>query len=408
MSNYNNLKNAIRSVIRANGNNEITGPILQTELLSMITELGAGYQYVGVATPLTEPGTPDARVMYLAYQPGTYVNFGGVVVTGFCVLKYDTTWTKEDIPISGGSNITVIDTANGDLEFQDPNGNVLVRFANGHIQTKYFNSADSPSGGGSKTNIKVLFFGNSLTQDAVSCLPLFNGYILVPTANCGIFSVFSSTDNAWTNYSNSKNINWVIANCDFDLLVLQEYGNAGQSDATIIDAFNNITEWFANNYSKAIKVASMMDAPARSDVSGVTTRIIHYNEVFYKNCVSQGIIPAGYSMSLACGDSTLNQLGDQGNLSPDGVHAQEGLPCLLQAYVIAMWLFDQYGIGRSIWGSKTRITQAVYTALNVPGPNLGTGVITGTEAENILAQRYAIQAYKNGRIFEDDALTNLT
>lgn len=103
MSNYATLKSAIQQVIKTNGKNKITGALLQQSLLSMINSLGAGYQFMGVATPSTNPGTPDARVMYLAYLPGTYVNFGRLAVTGFCVLKYNTAWTKEDIPISSSS-----------------------------------------------------------------------------------------------------------------------------------------------------------------------------------------------------------------------------------------------------------------------------------------------------------------
>ena len=129
MSNYNNLISAIRSVIKANGNNEITGPILQTELVSMITTLGAGYQYMGVAQPSTNPGTPDARVMYLAYLPGTYANFGGLTVTGFCVLKYDTVWTKEDIPISGGGGGGDFLTKPDDLTLEAIGNTNILKFA---------------------------------------------------------------------------------------------------------------------------------------------------------------------------------------------------------------------------------------------------------------------------------------
>lgn len=433
MSNYNSIKATINANIKTNNNEEITGSVMNSVLNAMVTTLGYGYQFIGVADKDTNPGTPDAKVFYLAYSPGTYTHFGGAVVDKFCVLKYDTTWHKEDIPIVVDTGISILDMSDGDLEFADEDGNVLVLFKNGHIQTKYFNSENGGGGGGQQKSIKILFFGNSLTQDAVAYLPLllkeiapdleftiyiwynggqtltnqYNNYILSPNTPCGIFSVFTSDDDSWTNYSNSKSINWVINNCDFDILVLQEYGNSGQSDATIMSAFTNITTWFANHYSKPLKVFSMMDAPARSDVSGVTTRIEHYNEVFYKNCVSQGIIPAGLAMSYACGDSALNQLGDQGMLSPDGVHAQEGLPCLLQGYVLAMWIFNELGMGLSVWGSKVRITTAIYNALNVPGANLGTGVVTGTEAQNVEAQLCAIQAFKQREKLELEAL-NLT
>ena len=102
MSNYSNLKSAIDTNIKTNGNEEITGAILNTVLNSMVTSLGAGYQYMGVATTSTNPGTPDARVFYLAYTPGTYTNFSGIEVTGLCVLKYDTSWSKDDLPSGGG------------------------------------------------------------------------------------------------------------------------------------------------------------------------------------------------------------------------------------------------------------------------------------------------------------------
>lgn len=106
MANYNNLKTAIQQVIKANGNNEITGPILQQSLLSIINALGAGYQYMGLAVPATNPGTPDQRVFYFASAPGTYSNFGGIVVNEgeFCILKYDTLWQKETL-VSGFASL---------------------------------------------------------------------------------------------------------------------------------------------------------------------------------------------------------------------------------------------------------------------------------------------------------------
>lgn len=97
MANYNTLKSAIQSVIKTNGNNEITGALLQQSLLSMINSLGAGYQFVGVATPSTNPGTPDQKVFYLAATPGEYPNFGGIEVQYLAVLKYNSTWTKNEI-----------------------------------------------------------------------------------------------------------------------------------------------------------------------------------------------------------------------------------------------------------------------------------------------------------------------
>lgn len=97
MSNYNTLKSAIADVVKQNGNNEITGELLQQALLSMINSLGVGYQFVGVATPSTNPGTPDQNVFYIASEVGTYANFDNLAVADneVAIFKYNGTWAKE-------------------------------------------------------------------------------------------------------------------------------------------------------------------------------------------------------------------------------------------------------------------------------------------------------------------------
>lgn len=99
MANYATLKAAIQQVIKTNGNNEITGALLQQSLLAMINALGSGYQYIGVATPSTDPGTPDQNVFYFAAQSGTYANFGSFTLASgeIAILKYNGSWQKETI-----------------------------------------------------------------------------------------------------------------------------------------------------------------------------------------------------------------------------------------------------------------------------------------------------------------------
>lgn len=97
MSNYASLKSSIQQVVKTNRNNEITGDLLQQQLLAMVNSLGVWYQYVGIATPDTNPGTPDQNVFYLASTAGTYTNFGGLVLADgeIAILKYNGTWTKD-------------------------------------------------------------------------------------------------------------------------------------------------------------------------------------------------------------------------------------------------------------------------------------------------------------------------
>ena len=87
MANNTDLKAAIAQVIKTNGNNEITGQILQNSLFSIINQLGGGATFVGIATPTTNPRTSDANVFYLASATGTYTNFDAITVAGeFTVL----------------------------------------------------------------------------------------------------------------------------------------------------------------------------------------------------------------------------------------------------------------------------------------------------------------------------------
>ena len=110
MSNYKNLKTSIDANIKQNGNQEITGPILNSVLNQMVNILGTGYQFAGVATldPATNPSTPDAKVFYIANGKGTYTNFGGLEVTEdeVVVLYYDTAWHKVATGVASQEKLT--------------------------------------------------------------------------------------------------------------------------------------------------------------------------------------------------------------------------------------------------------------------------------------------------------------
>ena len=113
MSNYNSLKTTIDANIKQNGRQEITGQILNSVLNQMVTTLGAGYQFAGVATldPATDPGTPDAKVFYIANGKGTYTNFGGVEVTedDVVVLYWDSSWHKVSTGIASQEKLTELE-----------------------------------------------------------------------------------------------------------------------------------------------------------------------------------------------------------------------------------------------------------------------------------------------------------
>lgn len=90
MSYYGTLITEIKQVIKENGNQEITGQILQDILVSMIDDLGAYPTFAGIVYPDVQEEAPsaetetgenmeieqDANVFYLAYEAGQYSGFG--------------------------------------------------------------------------------------------------------------------------------------------------------------------------------------------------------------------------------------------------------------------------------------------------------------------------------------------
>ncbi len=112
MSQYSVLKSAIQQVVKENHNNEITGQLLQSALMSLINSLGAYYQFAGIAIPELDPGTPDQNVFYIVTIPGVYSNFGGIKIENdeLAVLMYNGQWVKIDVWGGYGSGeMSVVD-----------------------------------------------------------------------------------------------------------------------------------------------------------------------------------------------------------------------------------------------------------------------------------------------------------
>lgn len=111
MGNYEQLKQSVSNVIKTNGTQAITGQVLQNILLAMINSLGGNYQFVGIATPSTKPGTPDQNVFYIAGE-GIYNNFSNIKVNmgELAVLKWNGTWSKQTVKVGFPPNELNIST----------------------------------------------------------------------------------------------------------------------------------------------------------------------------------------------------------------------------------------------------------------------------------------------------------
>ena len=89
-------------IIRSNAKNA-------SDAIASIVE--AGYVFAGIATPITDPGAPNAKVFYITNGKGTYTNFGGLEVTEdeVVILYYDNAWHKMSTGIASQEKLTELE-----------------------------------------------------------------------------------------------------------------------------------------------------------------------------------------------------------------------------------------------------------------------------------------------------------
>lgn len=271
-------------------------------------------------------------------------------------------------------------------------------------------------------SIRVLFIGNSLTQDGVAYTPLLLKN-LAPDVNfefymwynggktlsehlayfnnntpCEIYSVCKNST-SWTNVNNSKTMAQILSEIEFDVLCVQEYFNykttySNQDKADL----QGVLDYVHAHYNGDFKVVTLLHRPkyesaiAMESIYKLTVDSIGW---MLENTVIESVIPVGTATYMAF-STDLDQLGDLGHLTPDMTHSQDGLPCMLQAYVIALWVFKQLSLPIGVLGDTTRVTTQIYSSMNVPGPNIGNGLVVGTDAQYWLAQQVATKAFEFG------------
>ena len=114
MADFSQLKAAVANVIKTNGNEEITGAILQDVLLTIINSIAGGYMFGGVAQHSGNVGNPDYNVFYLAGS-GSYTGYGGAITIEdgcYGVFRYNGSWTQEvvDIGVRLSGSVTAGET----------------------------------------------------------------------------------------------------------------------------------------------------------------------------------------------------------------------------------------------------------------------------------------------------------
>lgn len=208
MAKWSDLKAAIADIIKTNGNQEITGQVLRNVLNNIISSVGENASFVDVATPTTNPGTPDGNVFYIAYTAGNYVNFqskaGNLTVNpGELAILYNETtdWGKSVIGMSSDgviafANITNQINATGRYAYTDTS---IVKGSNAGSQKVHtflvagqsYKFTLTSIGGNAPVNIKgIKADGTFDTIGSMTSTPAGTTETVTPTENYYGFTIF--------------------------------------------------------------------------------------------------------------------------------------------------------------------------------------------------------------------------
>lgn len=270
-----------------------------------------------------------------------------------------------------------------------------------------------------RKTLNCLFVGNSVSQDHVAYLPWLlkntygddvyfriciaykSGYtiagyvsdICTGNVDLGIFSVADNVQ-GWTNTNNYPWANIWTNYGHFDLICFEGYFNHGTSSAGMVEDPTKFADFIADLKSRQtepFKLGYLMhqtyttsthtEADAWARITGGAEYAIQNNPV---------------SILFPCGAVTklVNGAIPQSFLTNDLTHNQQGLPCIMGAYVLMEELARYVGLPSKILNNPLRITSSIETALHIPGPN-GTLQI-GTDAQYAICQDAAAQSVKWG------------
>lgn len=177
MANWDILKSAIAGIIKTNGNQEITGQLLQNVLNNIVSSVGENATFAGIATPTTNPGAPDGPVFYLATQAGVYANFSGFELKTTCaaILWDGNEWKKipTGIPLLDTS-YNMYDRLIGWDNIPDNDGaiyNARIAFGEGTYKAFRVNEGDSIAIRSGEAGSYMAFVTSLPTSESIPLAP---------------------------------------------------------------------------------------------------------------------------------------------------------------------------------------------------------------------------------------------
>lgn len=270
----------------------------------------------------------------------------------------------------------------------------------------------------------VLVIGNSYARDAFSYVPCVlasvnpevsvnlhvigtNGADLAQThknilegEKCFFYDKYLFNKGEWTSTSKSK-AGKVITSKEWNLIVLQENSVVATDYKKTKKNVNKLVSLLRKKKCEA-PIAFMLN-PTHPENSKLLDSIgLGNDDEFYvitevaqillKDGAVDFIIPCGTAIQNAR-HTSLNTYGDFGQLSFDGNHLQEGLPCLIEAYTASQFLLDKFLLFGNIDNSCLFVTDGWIKNKRIPGQH--GNVVVGTFSDYLLCKKCAKAALSN-------------
>lgn len=312
-----------------------------------------------------------------------------------------------------------IDNSYEDFEISDENNKSIVKFIDGHIQTKNFDSKNINTE--TTRDLKILFIGNSFSRDAAMYLPAHLKDIapeinlsvgIAYVGGCTLQSHYTYSQNndkvyaydrsvggnKWTSVG-GKSLQEIVTADDWDIISFQQQSASSRDYATYQPHLNNLVNW-VYGLRKNVRLAWLFTPPLPTGGAGIPSGMTS-NQFFQDMTVAVSKVMDETTIQLLfpCGTAiqnarttSLNNLGGFGQMTSEGLHLNDGIACQIETYVMVEKICNIMSIPRSVFGNNIVVDENFLVENNVIEVNGGA---IGSTAENrLIAQKAAIMAIK--------------
>ena len=273
-----------------------------------------------------------------------------------------------------------------------------------------------------RRKVRILCIGNSYTGDEMYYVPFILPGLAELDVEIGyLYRSGESVKGHWANFQDGttyafyvyrgkwsweslgqKTIQEALALQQWDFIIIK--GGTSYVWTMIQPYLNNLINGIFGELNYPVKFAwAASQTPPYSNAQGQAVpeeeRLQHLYQIWANSqrilneTVCEVVIPVGTAVENAR-TTSLDDLGDYGRLTEDGVHLQDGVPRQIAAYTVCMTLLELCGFSdRSVFGDTTRVTEEWLDGKNVQQRQ---GIAIGSTGDNCrVAQICAIMAHKH-------------